>query len=65
MNGPYADEFGGGPSDGGAAAEGWRLAQRLDDAREGFVAAERERRTGPVLTALLASLAGVEGGGVR
>ena len=62
----YDAEWGlGGPSDEGAAAEGWRLAQRLDGAREAFAAEVREKAVSPVLRALLASLGGVEDGGVR
>lgn len=61
------DEVGGygGPSDEGAAAEGWRLALRLDGAREAFVEADRDRRTGRVLAALLAPLSGSQGEAVR
>lgn len=64
MSGDEVDGYGG-LSDGGAAAEGWRLALRLDDAREAFAEAEREKATSPLLAALLARLNAPRGGGVR
>jgi hypothetical protein len=67
VNGQYAEDIGGygGPSDEGAAAEGWRLALRLQAAREAFVEADRAERTSPVLKALLAPLGVSEGEAVR
>ncbi|MDX3279102.1 hypothetical protein [Streptomyces scabiei] len=57
MTAPYAEEFGtGGPSDDGTGMEAWRMSLRLDGAREAFVEADRDRRTSPVLAALLAPL---------
>ncbi|MEV4864272.1 hypothetical protein [Streptomyces ossamyceticus] len=67
MTAPYAEDIGGygGPSDEGAAAQGWRLAQRLEGAREAFTQADRAERTSPVLKALLAPLGASDGEAVR
>ncbi|WNZ11486.1 hypothetical protein [Streptomyces sp. 11x1] len=63
---PFAEEFGaGGPSDDGVGMEAWRMSLRLDEARAAFTVADRDRRTSPVLAALLAPLSGSEGEGVR
>lgn len=62
MSGDEVDGYGG-PSDGGAAAEGWRLALRLDDARERYAAETREKALGPVARALLDRLNGTAGVG--
>ncbi|MFF7840409.1 hypothetical protein ACFZC6_16515 [Streptomyces ossamyceticus] len=67
MTAPYVEETGGygGPSDDGVAAEGWRLAGRLEGAREAFAEADRAERTSLVLEALLAPLNGSQGEAVR
>lgn len=62
MSGSYAEEYGaGGPDDDGVAAQAWAMAGRLDSARETYAKESREKRTGPVLKALLAALNGPAG----
>lgn len=66
MTAPYAAEYGsGGPDDDGTGMEAWRMSLRLEGARAAFVEADRDRRTSPLLAALLASLSAPEGGDVR